>query len=213
MSLTNYYKNSYANKKKSGYKQEFVPSWFQMKQFTPVQVINKKFRWKVVTALIGYTISQANLFSCWGMATSSTVLRSLIQTMKVKSVCVMTNSDSSTTDYELYIRSANNIGPQKVVDAVQLGTNTVLLQWKPPKEGLDGDYFNFGGGTNVVIMSAPVNAIIEIDLVLQLGGNAGTAASSTFTMAGATTGTLYSMGFDGLATSSSSVIAIGMAII
>jgi len=202
-----------ANKSKSS-KGNLIPkssatlSTLILKPFHPTPKFRKIFRWKITTAIVGQTVTQANIFAAWVLATSAGAVRSLMASMKILSVKAIATGFSATSIDELYIRDANQQGVVDPVDSTSTGEGNTLVQWKPDPKSLTSDWFNFGTGGSCFTLSVPVGAILELDCEYVNPGAAGTGATATYA-ATVTTGIGYSMGLDGSA-GSIYYAAIGM---
>jgi len=119
--------------------------------------------------------------------------------MRIKHVRIV---GASSTFEELYIRDANQQGLVDPVDTSSV-TGVANVLWKPNKNSLTSDWFNFGtqsgsSAASLFILSAPVNSIIELAVDCVLGGAAGTGSGASYTST-FTLGVMYSMGLDGAA--------------
>jgi len=169
------------------------------KPFHPTPVYSKLFRYKIPTAIVGQVVTMNNIFAAWVVAQSTTVGRALISTMRIRRVTAIATALSATVDEELYIRDASLYGPVDPVDSTSTGQGNAIATWKPKAKSLAGDWFQYTTGASCFQYSLPAGATLEIDIDFVVSGAAGTALTTTYTLAGATTGTWYSMGLDGSA--------------
>lgn len=177
--------------------------------FHPTPIFRKLFRWKIPTAIVGQTVTQANVFASWVMATGSTSGRSIMSNMRIRRMTAICTGLSANVEDEIYIRDANAQGLVDPVDSTSSGQGNTIATWKPNPKSLAGDWFNFNTGGSLVIMSLPSGTTLEVEIDFVIGGAAGTISSAVYTMVGATAGFLYQMGLDGSA-GSIYYTAIGM---
>jgi len=134
----------------------------------------------------------------WVLAISSTQGRSIIANFRIKKIIAIATGLSSTSTDELFIRDANAQGIVDPIDASSTGQGNALVVWKPNKNSLCADWFNYNTGGSLVILSVPSGATIEFDMDFVLSGAAGTISGASYT-ATLTQGYMYSMGPDGAA--------------
>jgi len=175
-----------------------TPGTMVFKPFHPTPIYSHKFRYKIASAIVGQTVTQANIFACYVLATSAANSRSIIGNMRIKKVTAIATGLSATTIDELYIRDANQQGLVDPIDASSTGQGNAIATWKPNRKSLSADWFNFGTGGSLFTMSLPAGATLELDVDMVLGGAAGTISGGSYTGT-YTTGYMYSMGLDGSA--------------
>jgi len=177
--------------------------------FHPTPIYRKLFRWKINTAIVGQTVTQANVFASWVMATGATSVRSLMANMRIRRLTAIATGLSANVEDEIYIRDANSQGLVDPVDSTSSGQGNTIATWKPNPKSLVGDWFNFNTGGSLVIMSLPSGTTLEAEFDFVFGGAAGTISSAVYTVAGANAGFMYQMGLDA-APGSIFYTAIGM---
>jgi len=177
--------------------------------FHPTPIYRKLFRWKIATSIVGQTVTQANVFAAWVMATGATSVRSLMANMRIRRLTAIATGLSAVVEDEIYIRDANAQGLVDPVDSTSTGQGNTMATWKPNNKSLASDWFNFNTGGSLVIMSLPSGSTLEAEIEFVIGGAAGTISSATYTVAGASAGFIYQMGLDG-APGSIFYTAIGM---
>jgi len=166
--------------------------------FHPTPIMRKIFRYKIGSAIVGQTVTQANIFAAWVLAVSATNVRSIMANMRIRKVTAIATGLSSTTIDELYIRDANQQGLVDPIDSTSTGQGNAVATWKPNSKSLSSDWFNFGTGGNLFTLSIPAGSTLELDVDMVLGGAAGTTAQQVYTST-VTLGIMYSMGIDGAA--------------
>jgi len=164
--------------------------------FHPTPIFSKIFRWKIATAIVGTTITQANVFAAWVMATGATSVRSIMANMRIKRLTAICTGLSANVEDEIYIRDANAQGLVDPIDSTSSGQGNTIATWKPNSKSLASDWFNFNTGGSLVIMSLPSGTTLEAEFDFVIGGAAGTISSAVYTVAGASAGFLYQMGLD-----------------
>jgi len=174
---------------------------FELKPFQPVPKMTHKFRYKIATLVTQQTVTAANIFASWVLATGSTNGRSIMQCMRIKHVAIVGTVAASFED--MNCRDANQQGLVDQWDASNNNGTTSVI-WKPNKKSLAADWFNFNtqsgsSASNLFLYSAPVNAILELCVEIILNGSSSSISGASYTMVGATAGFSYSMGLDGSA--------------
>jgi len=177
--------------------------------FHPTPIFTKLFRWKIATAIVGVTVTQANVFASWVLATGATSVRSIMSNMRIRRLTAICTGLSANVEDEIYIRDANAQGLVDPIDSTSSGQGNTIATWKPNSKSLASDWFNFNTGGSLVIMSLPSGTTLEAEFDFVIGGAAGTISSAVYTVAGATAGFLYQMGLDA-APGSIFYTAIGM---
>jgi len=174
---------------------------YELKPFQPCPHQAHKFRYKIATVVTQQTVTAANIFASWVMATGTTNGRSIMQCMRIKHVLIVGTVAASFED--MNCRDANQQG---LVDQWDASNNngTTGVMWKPSPKSLASDWFNFNtqsgsAASNLFLFSAPVNAILELSVDLVLNGSSSSISGASYTMVGATAGFCYSMGLDGSA--------------
>jgi len=164
--------------------------------FHPTPIFTKLFRWKIATAIVGVTVTQANVFASWVLATGATSVRSIMANMRVRLLTAICTGLSANVEDEIYIRDANAQGLVDPIDSTSSGQGNTIATWKPNSKSLASDWFNFNTGGSLVIMSLPSGTTLEAEFDFVIGGAAGTISSASYTVAGAVAGFLYQMGLD-----------------
>jgi len=191
------HKKNHKNSRRNGTSK--IQSGYQLfKPFHPTPIYHKLFRYKIGSAIVGQTVTQANIFASWVMAVSSIAARSIMGNMRIRYVKAIATGLSATTIDELYIRDANQQGLVDPIDSSSTGQGNAIVVWKPNKKSLTSDWFNYGTGGSLFTMSLPAGTTLELSADFVLGGAAGTTSGNTYA-ATVTLGQLYSMGLDGSA--------------
>jgi len=164
--------------------------------FHPTPIFRKLFRWKIATAIVGVTVTQANVFAAWVLATGASSVRSIMGNMRIRRLTAICTGLSANVEDEIYIRDANAQGLVDPIDSTSSGQGNTIATWKPNSKSLASDWFNFNTGGSLVIMSLPSGTTLEAEFDFVIGGAAGTISSASYTVAGAVAGFLYQMGLD-----------------
>jgi len=184
-------------KSQEGSSTGFMSGILVFKPFHPTPVYQKKFRYKIPTAIVGQVVSMNNIFAAWVVAQSSVLGRALITAMRIRRVIAIATALSATVDEELYIRDASLYGPVDPVDSTSTGQGNAIATWEPKPKSLAADWFQYTTGASCFQYSLPAGTTLEVDVDFVVSGAAGTGVTTSYTLVGATTGTFYSMGLDG----------------
>jgi len=162
-------------------------------------------RYQVTSAESNFTVLIADIFDTISMAASTTVGYTLFNAIKLNYVEMWSMSltgapNTVSCTYNLDGNSIDSPGICKSDTSLGVAEPAHIKFSPPPKSA--ASFWQTYSSENLFFITAPTNTIIDIcfDYVVNNGPNA--ASSNQSAMAGATVGTTYGRGLDGLAAGS-----------
>ncbi len=160
---------------------------------------NRRLRFTVTAAVVNQQITFQNLLDLILIATTAIAPYDLYDLVKIRMVTVWSQAALGTPTTVQCVFNTSS-GDRSIHTDTSLGIRPACVHARPSTESLASFYTNSGGGAAFQI-TAPAGSIIDLDLNFRDTPGAGVAAANA--SVGATVGSVFYRGLDGLAAAGS----------
>jgi hypothetical protein len=172
-------------------------------QFQAAVVFGKSFRFQSNAAAVATSFTAINLLDLFAVAVSATASNRLCSGVKLRRIRVWGPPASTlvpvTVSIEYNSDPASGFGaPDKLKSDTSMGADRcAYVSYRPPQGCVAAMWQGPAAVTRLFQLSCPLNSIVEVDLTMVMQ-NGETPVATAAIVAGATIGTVFVRGLDGL---------------
>lgn len=167
-----------------------------------------RLRYTATAAAVNTVITFQNLLDTINMATTATAPFNLFQAVRIRFVEIFgiaALGTPATVSLSYFGATVGVVGDARIHTDTSLGFEPAHLKVKPSARSLASLYQN-SGATSAFLLNVPAGSIIDVGLSFIGEGAAGGATAAQNVSVGATVGTIFFRGLDGLAVAGSNFL-------